>query len=73
MSFNRDLRQSPEVLRVWRYDDVHILRSSDHTPGVDREAPHEHEVNGSLGESAKKLIEGRFGQLRRAAPVNRIS
>ena len=73
MCFNGDARQSLEILRIRRRNDVHILRPSDHAPGVDREAAHQHEVNGSLGESAKKLIEGRLGQLRRAAPVNRIN
>jgi hypothetical protein len=38
VDFDRDLGEPFEVLGIWRNHDVHILRSSDHSPGIDREA-----------------------------------
>lgn len=73
MSFNSDLRESLEILGTRRNHDVHILRPSDDPPGVYRKATHQNELDTCLGESAEKLVEGRLGQLRRAAPVNCIS
>lgn len=73
MCFNRDPCQSLEILGTWRNDDVHILRPSDDPPGVYRKATHQNELDICRGEPAEKLVEGRLGQLRRAAPVNRIS
>lgn len=73
MSFNGDLRESLEILGIRGNDNVHILRSADHSPGVHRKAAHQKELDIRLGESAEKLVEGWLGQLRRAAPVNCIS
>lgn len=73
MGFNCDLREAFEILGTWRNDDVHILRAPDDPPGVYRKATHQNELDTCLGEPAEKFVEGRFGQLRRAAPVNCIS
>ncbi len=73
MRLDSDLGDPLEILGVWRSHDVHVLRSTDDTPGIYREAADENELDARLGESTEKLIESRFGQLRRAAPVNRIS
>ena len=62
-----------EVLRVWCNDDIHVLRSADDSPSIDRKPADEDELDFCLREPAKKLIEGRLGQVRRAAPVNRIN
>lgn len=73
VGFDGDLGNPLEILGVWRNHDVHILRSSNDTPGVYRKAADENELGPRLGESVEELIEGWLGQLRRAAPVNRIS
>jgi hypothetical protein len=73
VSFNRDLGKSFEVLGIRANHDVHVLRSPDHPPGIDREAADQDEIDTRLRESAQNLIEGRRGQLERAAPVNRIN
>ena len=73
MDLDCDLRDASEILGVWRSHDVHVLCSSDDSPGIDRETADQNELNARLGESADKLIEGRFAQLECAAPVNRIS
>lgn len=73
MSLDGDLGNALEVLGIRGNDDVHILRSPDNTPRVDGEATNENELDACFGESTEKLIEGRLGQVRRAAPVNRIS
>lgn len=73
MDLYRDLCDPFEVRGVRRNHDVYVLCSSNYPPGVDRETADENELDTSRGESAQQLIEGRLGQLERAAPVNRIS
>lgn len=73
MRFDGSLRNSPEILGIWRNDDVYVFRASHDSPSIDCEATNQNELDTRLGEPAEKLIESRLGQLRRAAPVNRIS
>lgn len=73
MGFNCNLGNAFEVLGMWGHDDVNVLRPSDYSPGIHRQAADEDELDACLGEPAKQLIKGRLGQLRWAAPVNRIS
>lgn len=73
MRLDGDFGDPFEILGVRCNDDIHVLRSSEDSPCVEGEATHEDELDACLGESAEKLIEGRLGQVRRAAPVNRIS
>ena len=73
MDLHRDLRDPFEVRRIRRNHHVDVLCSSNYPPGIDRETADENEFDPSLRESAQQLIEGRLGQLERAAPVNRIS
>lgn len=73
MSLDGDVGNAFEVLRVGRDDDVYVLRSPDDPPRVYSEAADQNELDLSFGKAAKELIESRFGQLLRAAPVNRIN
>jgi hypothetical protein len=73
MNRDGDRRDPLEVLGIGRDHDVQVLCSPYHAPGVDGEAADQDELDACLGESTEKLIESRLGQLRRAAPVNRIS
>ncbi len=67
-------RRNPlEVLDIWSNDDVYVLRSADHPPGVDGQSTDQYELDACLREPAKELIEGRFGQCGRAVPTNCIS
>lgn len=67
-------RRNPlEVLDIWGNDDVYVLRSADHPPGVDGQPTDQYELDICLRESAKELIEGCFGQCGRAVPTNCIS
>lgn len=73
MSADGDVRDPFEVVGTRRDDDVHVLRASDDTPSVDGEATHQDKLDACAVKPLKKLVEGRLGQVRRAAPVNRIS
>ena len=53
--------------------DVHILGASHDPPGIDRQAADDDEFDIRFGQASQQLVEGRFAQLSRAAPVNRIS
>lgn len=64
MSSDGDACEPLEILRIWSNDDVHILSSSEDSPGVYRKAAHENKLDACLGEAAEKLVEGRLGQLR---------
>jgi hypothetical protein len=65
MDLHRHLRNPFEVRGVWRNHDVHVLCSSNYSPGIDRETADGNELDTSLRESAQQLIEGRLGQLER--------
>ena len=41
-----------EVLDIWGNDDVYVLRSADHPPGVDRQPTDQHELDVCLREPA---------------------
>lgn len=73
MSRNGDLRDLLEIVGVGRDDDVYVLRASDNAPGVDGQATHQDKLDAGVVKPLEKLIEGRLGQARRAAPVNRIN
>jgi hypothetical protein len=66
-------RNSLEVLDIWGNDDVYVLGSADHPPSINGKTADQHELDVCLRESAKELIEGRFGQCGRAVPTNCIS
>ena len=70
MGLNRDLRDAFEIFGIRRDHDIHVLCSSNNSPGIDREASNQNKLDVCLGEPAEKLIEGWLGQVR-AAPTNR--
>jgi hypothetical protein len=62
-----------EVLGVRGDDDVHVLRAPHNAPGINCQTSNHDEIDICFSEASQKLVEGRFAQLPRAAPVNRIS
>ncbi len=70
---NRNVGNSLEVLDVWGDHDIDVLCASHDTPGVDRQAADDNEFDIRFGEAPQQLVESRLAQVRRAAPVKRIS
>src|SRR4051794_7145603 len=61
-------------VRLLRGDnEIHVLGAAHDPPGIDSKTPHHDELGLRSRKAPQKLVEGRFDQLWRAAPVNRIS
>ena len=69
---DRDLGHSLEVVNLRSHHHIDVLGAAHDAPSVHRQAADD-ELDSGLCKAMQQLVEGRFAQLRRAAPVNRIS
>lgn len=70
---NRDLGYTLEILGLRSDYDIHVFGATHYPPGIHGEAAHHDELRLCLRQAPQQLVEGWLAQLRRAAPVNRIS
>ena len=62
-----------QVPCLWGNHQIHVLGAADYPPGINRKATHHDELGLRSRQAPQELVEGRFAQFWRAAPVNRIS